>query len=134
MSQITLAGCTNSDWALSINDRQSISGYAFNLGSWSISWSSKKQPTVATSSTEAEYIWQAAMPQRKPFGCEHSYISVWRPAMFNSIGHQPLKCPLTHLPRHFPILNLNTLPTSLALPIEGGVGNASGDDGIGASV
>ena len=51
-----LTGYTDSDWAGSIDDRKSTSGYVFQLGSKSISWSSKKQATVALSSSEAEYI------------------------------------------------------------------------------
>jgi len=39
-----------------INDWKSISGYCFNLGSGAISWSSRKQATVADSSTEVEYV------------------------------------------------------------------------------
>ena len=46
----------DSDWAGSIDDRRSTSGYVFQLGSKSISWSSKKQATVALSSSEAEYV------------------------------------------------------------------------------
>ena len=51
-----LTGYTDSDWAGSIDDRRSTSGYLFQLGSKSISWSSRKQATVALSSSEAEYI------------------------------------------------------------------------------
>lgn len=45
---------TDSDWARSVDDRRSTSGYVFNLGTGAFSWSSKKQTTVALSSTEAE--------------------------------------------------------------------------------
>jgi hypothetical protein len=50
-----LAGYTDADWAGDAADRRSTSGYAFTLGSAAIAWSSKKQPTVALSSTEVEY-------------------------------------------------------------------------------
>jgi hypothetical protein len=51
-----LVGYTDSDWDGCIDDRKSTSGYVFILGSGAVSWSSKKQPTVSLSSTEAEYI------------------------------------------------------------------------------
>ena len=52
---------TDSDWAGSHlqSDGKSTSGYIFFLADGAISWSSKRQPTVSTSSTEAEYIGQA---------------------------------------------------------------------------
>ena len=42
-------------WAIDVNDKKSTSGGAFFLGEILVSWLSKKQPTVATSSCEAEY-------------------------------------------------------------------------------
>lgn len=54
--QFELVGYTNSDWAGSVDDRKSTSGYVFSLGSGVVSWSSKKQATVALSSAEAEYM------------------------------------------------------------------------------
>ena len=47
-----LEGFSDSDWAV----RHSTSGYTFHHGSATISWLSKKQPSVALSSCEAEIM------------------------------------------------------------------------------
>ncbi|PKU82555.1 putative mitochondrial protein [Dendrobium catenatum] len=52
---LTLRTFADADWAADSSDRRSISGYCTFLGSTIISWSAKKQATVAKSSTEAEY-------------------------------------------------------------------------------
>ncbi len=54
--QDTLLGYSDSDWAGDIITRRSTSGYVFQLGQSTISWCSKRQQTVAKSSTEAEYV------------------------------------------------------------------------------
>jgi len=51
-----LSGYTDADWAGDTATRRSTSGYIFNLGSGAISWSSKRQPVVALSSCESEYM------------------------------------------------------------------------------
>ena len=51
-----LMGYSDSDWAGSVDDMKSTSGYAFTLGPGMFSWNSKKQEVVAQSSAEAEYI------------------------------------------------------------------------------
>jgi hypothetical protein len=47
---------TDADWGSNIDDRKSITGYVLKLAGAPVSWISKKQKTVALSSTEAEYM------------------------------------------------------------------------------
>ena len=51
-----LYGYTDADWGNSLDDRKSFTGYCFLLSGSAISWESRKQCTVALSSTEAEYM------------------------------------------------------------------------------
>jgi hypothetical protein len=57
----TLIGNSDADWAGNRDTFKSTSGYSFFIGGALISWASKAQPTVATSSTHAEYaaLYQA---------------------------------------------------------------------------
>eukprot|EP00253_Pinus_taeda_P027516 PITA_27516 len=54
--RVRLVGYTDSDWAGCASDRKSTSGCCFGLGSAVVSWFSRKQQSVALSSTEAEYM------------------------------------------------------------------------------
>ncbi|KAG8496328.1 hypothetical protein CXB51_009093 [Gossypium anomalum] len=58
--ELKLIGYSDSDWARSIDDMKSTSGYFFTLGSRVFCWSSKKQQTIAQSTAKAEYIAAAA--------------------------------------------------------------------------
>ena len=53
---VRLSGFTDADWARSSVDRKSTSGYCFSLGSGMTFWCSRKQKSMALSSTEAEYM------------------------------------------------------------------------------
>jgi Reverse transcriptase (RNA-dependent DNA polymerase) len=91
----------DADWASS-SDRKSISGYVFLLGGGAVSWSSKKQATVALSTAEAEYVaathaakqilWHRALfdeleiPQPQP---ETSILFTDNQAPAIAISHHP---------------------------------------------
>ena len=80
---LRLEGFTDADWAGNASDRRSTSGFMFSLGSGAISWISKKQPTVALSSTEAEYRAAAVA------ACE----AVWLKRLlkdFNELVNKPI--------------------------------------------
>lgn len=51
-----LFGYTDSDWAMDTRHRRSISGIVFKLAGGAVSWRCRVQPTVALSSTEAEFL------------------------------------------------------------------------------
>jgi hypothetical protein len=55
----TLLGYTDTDWASDVNNHKLTLGYVFTLAGAAASWSSKKQTSIALSSTEAEYVARA---------------------------------------------------------------------------
>lgn len=56
-------GYCDADWAGDATDRRSVTGYAFLLQGGAITWNTKKQPTVALSTTEAEYMAMSSATQ-----------------------------------------------------------------------
>lgn len=51
-----LQGFCDADWGSDPDDRRSTSGYVFTMQGGAVSWSTRRQPTVALSSTEAEFM------------------------------------------------------------------------------
>jgi hypothetical protein len=80
----TLIGYADSDWASNVNDRKSTSGYMFKLAGAAVSWSSKKQTTVALSSTEAEYI----------AGAHTAKEAIWLRQLLSKLGQGTHPTPL----------------------------------------
>jgi len=72
-----LVGYSDADWAGCKMDRKSTSGTCQFLGRSLVSWSSKKQNCVASSSTEAEYIAAG---------------SCCAQLLHGGLGHHPLPC------------------------------------------
>lgn len=50
-----LKAFSDSDWAVCIDTRKSITSFSVYFGSYLISWKSKKQSIVSQSSSEAKY-------------------------------------------------------------------------------
>lgn len=51
-----LHGYSDADWASTTEDRRSTTGWIFKYGGGPVSWKSRRQPTVALSTTEGEYM------------------------------------------------------------------------------
>ena len=73
---ISLSASCDADWGGDLDDRRSTSGYIFFINNSVISWQSRKQASVATSSTQAEY--QALSNATKE--------AVWLRAFLSEIG------------------------------------------------
>jgi hypothetical protein len=60
---INLVGYADADWAGDLDSRRSTTGYVFQIGGFPVCWKSKRQPTVALSTSEAEYMSIASAAQ-----------------------------------------------------------------------
>ncbi|RVW66685.1 Retrovirus-related Pol polyprotein from transposon TNT 1-94 [Vitis vinifera] len=77
-----LMAYTDSDYAGDVDDRKSTSGYVFLLSEGAVAWSSKKQPVVTLSTTEAEFVAAASC------ACQ----GVWMRRVLEKLGHSQGKC------------------------------------------
>jgi hypothetical protein len=78
-----LHGYTDSDWTM---DLESTFGYCFSLGSTMISWSSRKQGSIAHSTAEAEYF-AASIASRKVLKyCNCKEYSIYYLCIINQIN------------------------------------------------
>ena len=75
-SSMALTGYCDADYAGDVDTRKSTTGYVFIVNGGAISWNSKRQPTVAASTTEAEYMAAAAATKE----------GLWLRKLFTSLG------------------------------------------------
>jgi Reverse transcriptase (RNA-dependent DNA polymerase) len=76
-SELSCFGFCDANYGGDEDTGRSTSGYAFVLGGAAIAWSSRLQPTVALSSTEAEYM----------AACHAAKESVWLRELLGEVGH-----------------------------------------------
>jgi hypothetical protein len=98
---LTLSGYSDSDWASDVADRKSTAGYVFLLSGGPISWCSKKQPTVALSTTEAEYM----------ASCMANREAVWLRRLLENLGY-PQKSATTIFEDNRGCIDLSKNPVS----------------------
>lgn len=72
----SLVAYTDSDYVGDMDDSKSTSGYVFMLSGGAVAWSSRKQPIVTLSTTEAEYIAAATC------ACQ----AIWMKRILEEIG------------------------------------------------
>ncbi|CAI7760569.1 unnamed protein product [Closterium sp. NIES-54] len=75
---VELVGFSDADYAGDSADRKSHTGYVYCLNGAAISWQSKRQPVVALSTIESEYISL----------CQCIQEGVWLKRLFGEFGHE----------------------------------------------
>ena len=81
-----LYGYSDANWAGDVDIRRSTSRYVFKIADSTISWSSRKQATVAKSTTEAEYVSLSKATQE----------AIWTRQLLSDIGHKADKLTLLY--------------------------------------
>ncbi|KAG6510505.1 hypothetical protein ZIOFF_028529 [Zingiber officinale] len=76
-NKFELYGFSDSDWACSVDDMKSTSGYCFSLGSACFSWYSKKQEIVAQSTAEAKFVAATSAVNQ----------AIWLRKLLNDMGY-----------------------------------------------
>ena len=111
---LEVEGYTDADWAGSITDRKSTSGYFTFVGGNLVTWRSKKQNVMARSSAEAEYramshgvcelLWLRILMGELGFNLEKPINLYYDNKAAISVAHNPVQHDRTkhvEVDRHF---------------------------------
>lgn len=79
LSDLTLCGYCDADYADDLDDRKSRTGYLFLLANGVVAWCSKRQGCTADSTTEAEFVAMA----------ESVKEAIWLCCLLRSLGFSP---------------------------------------------
>jgi transposase InsO family protein len=85
--QSPLEGWVDADWAGCRDTRRSTTGYVFKINGSAITWCSRRQQTVASSTVEAEYIATA----------EAAREAIWLRNLLKELGFKSLSSTLLHV-------------------------------------
>jgi hypothetical protein len=73
-----LTGYSDSDYAGDATDRRSTIGYVFLLYDAAVTWAARKQQSISTSTTEAEYVGL----------CNAAKEVIWLRNLFRDLGRK----------------------------------------------
>jgi hypothetical protein len=79
LTDLTLRGYCDADYAGDLDDRKSRTGYLFLLANGAVAWCSKRQGCTADSTTEAEFVAMA----------ESVKEAIWLRRLLQSLGFSP---------------------------------------------
>jgi hypothetical protein len=82
----TVSGMSDANWGSDEKDRRSVTGMILKLFGSPVSWVSKRQATVALSTTEAEYMAVSATVQ------EALWFKMWMKEVLNKDVRIPIGC------------------------------------------
>ena len=88
-SPLKIEGYADADWGSNHNNQRSTTRYTFLVNGCPVSWSSKRQVTVALSSTEAEYM---STTQTKE--------AIWLCHLLADMGHPQKRVTVIHEDNH----------------------------------
>ena len=83
---VDLVGWTDFNWAQDPDSCRSIGGFLFKIAGGSVSWSAKKQPTVALSTVEAEYMAAANVTKE----------AIWLRVLLEDLGYPRINATIIH--------------------------------------
>ena len=83
---VDIVGWTDSDWAGDVDSRHSVGGFVFDVTGGCVSWSLKKQVSVATSLVEAEYVALANATKE----------AVWLRTLLKEVGYPQSQATIVH--------------------------------------
>ena len=85
-NEVDLVGWSDADWAQDTDTRRSVGAFVFDVAGGYVSWSLKKQPTVALSTAEAKYM--AASNATKE--------AIWLRTLLSDMGFPPTQATTIH--------------------------------------